>query len=126
MTAHLLPSSHLPSDTMDTFHPSYLDEIANAVRGPAVQLAIDMRIEQIVKYGHDAEHDAMQAIDALPRLAAERLIHARDQILATGERRNLPVAKLNLARAAAMCLAAIDRIDVVLDAESKKQRELGL
>lgn len=126
MIEHPKPSSFLPSDTMDTFHPSYLDEIANAVRGPAVQLAIDMRIEQIVKYGHDAEHDALQPIDALSRLAAERLIHARDQILATGERRNLPIARLNLARAAAMCFAAIDRIDVVLDAEATKQRELGL
>jgi hypothetical protein len=128
MTAHPLPSSYLQppkGDPLDQFNPGYLDEIANAIRGPAVQAAIDMRIEQIVRYGHDSEHDDMQPLFHLPRQARERLIAAIEQIEGTGEKRQLPAARKNLARVAAMCMAAIDRLDRATVAEAK-QRELGL
>jgi hypothetical protein len=104
------PSSLCPAEIL--FCPSALDEIDNAARGPAVRAAVDMRIEQIVKHGHDAEHDSMLPVDELPRLARQRLAAAIEQISGTGEKQNLPVARKNLARTAAMCMAAIDRIDV--------------
>jgi hypothetical protein len=128
MTAHPLPSSYLvppKGDPIDQFNPGYLDEIANAIRGPAVQAAIDMRIEAIVRFGHDSEHDDMQPIQHLPRQARERLIAAIEQIEGTGEKRQLPAARKNLARVAAMCMAAIDRLDRATAVETK-QRELGL
>ena len=125
MTEHPRPSSYLRNPT-DLFNPAYLDELANAIRGPAVQAAIDMRIEQIVRYGHDAEHDDMQAIDRLPHLARERLIAAIEQIAGTGERQHLAAARNNLARTAAMCMAAIDRLDRAIAAQAKKQAELRL
>jgi hypothetical protein len=124
VSAHPLPSSYLvppKGDPMDQFNPGYLDEIANAIRGPAVHAAIDMRLEQIVRFGHEAEHDDMQPLFHLPRQARERLIAAIEQIEATGEKRQLPAARKNLARVAAMCMAAIDRLDRVAAAEAKQQ-----
>jgi hypothetical protein len=89
-------------------------ELARALAGPASRLVAEMRLEQILKHGHDAEEDAMQPIDRLPRLAHERLIRALDHIRGTAQSRNLAVARLDLGRAAAMCLAAIDRIDLAM------------
>lgn len=103
------------------FHPSYLDEIANAIRGPAMQATIDMRIEQIVRHGHDSEHDAMLPIDRLARDAAGRFAAAVDHMSGAGERRDLAAARRVLVRAAAIGLAAIDRIDMAIAVEAKKQ-----
>lgn len=133
MTQHPLPSTYLrPSsigdgDAADAVSPliGMMDDVANAMRGPALQLAIDMRIEAIVRYGHDAEHDAMQPIDELPRLARKHLTEAAERISGTGQVRQLPAARRSLARAAALCLAAIDRLDAAMAAETKQQ-ELGL
>jgi hypothetical protein len=63
----------------------------------------------------------MQPLFHLPRQARERLIAAIEQIEATGEKRQLPAARKNLARVAAMCMAAIDRLDRVAAAEAKQQ-----
>ena len=121
MTGHPKPSSFLTDEqALDTFNPSYLDEIANANRGPAVQAAIDARIEQIVRYGHDAVHDADLAIDYLPRQARDRMLHAIEQLTGVSDKQNLPAARKNIARAAAICLAAIDRLDLVLDAKERQ------
>jgi len=126
MTHYPLPSSFLrppAGDPLDQFNPAYLDEIANAIRGPAVQMVIDTRIEQILRYGHDAEYDAMQAIDALPRKAREYLIAAIEQVAGVREHRQLPAAVRNLARTAAICLAGIDRLQAVIAAEQAKQQQ---
>lgn len=109
----------------DTFNPSYLDEIDNAIRGPAVRGAIDMRLEQLLKHGHDAEHDMMLPIDQLPRLARERTAMAIEQISGTGEKQNLPVARKNLLRAAAICLAAVDRLDAAMTPAETAEVEHG-
>src|SRR5688572_1972686 len=108
-------------DPRDFYHPSMLDEIDNAIRGPAVRGAIDMRLEQLLKHGHDSEHDMMLPLDQLPRLARERAIMAIEQISGTGEKQNLPVARRNLLRAAAICLAAVDRLDVVMKAKEGEE-----
>lgn len=93
-----------------------LDELLAALKGPALQLVLDARVEQIAKHGHDREHDEMLAIDRLPRLAREMAGMAND-LLGHDERRNLPVARRRLARCAALCMAAIDRIDMVKGVE---------
>jgi hypothetical protein len=94
-------------------------ELARALSGPAARLVGEMRLEQILKFGHDAENDSMLPIDRLPWLARERMVRAMDLIRATGEGRNLAVARKDLARAAAMCLAAIDRLDLAMRLEDE-------
>jgi sugar phosphate isomerase/epimerase len=94
-----------------------LPSLIAALQGPAVRLALEMRLEQIVRHGHDAEADAMLPLDHLPRQARDRLVAAIEQISATAEKRNLPVAMKNLARTAALCLAAIDRIRPIVERE---------
>lgn len=137
MTEHPLPSSYIPPNSAPSDPPAeegfdpgpqlkLMDEVVKAIRSDAIQMAIDARMEQIVKHGHDSDHDSMQPIDALPRLAADYLCHARDQIMATGERRNLKVATRNLARCAAMCFAGIDRLKAAIAAEEAKGRQEGL
>lgn len=124
MTAHQLPSTYLKppaGDAVDLFEPSYLDDIANAIRGPAVEAAIDARIEQILRFGHDSERDSMLPIGELPQLARKHVSEAIERISATGEKRHLPGARKSLARAAALCLAAIDRLGLATAAEAKQQ-----
>lgn len=133
MTAHPLPSSYLRIATLpfdaepqrDGPVIGLIDEVANAIRGPAVQLAIEMRIEAIMRFGHGAEHDAMLPIGELPTVARKYLVEAAERIGGSEEKRSLPAARKSLARAAALCMAAMDRLDAAIAAEAK-QRELGL
>ncbi len=91
-------------------------EIQEAIVGETIEALKAARIEQIGKHGHDAEHDAMLPIDQLPRLAQGRIVHALDQIQAFAGARNLPAARLNLLRGAAILLAAVDRLAPVIAA----------
>lgn len=88
-------------------------ELLAAIQGRAVRAVLEARIEQIVKHGHDREHDAMLSIVRLPDLAIEVARIARSRIGVTGTDRNLVAARRGLARAAAICLAAIDRLDMI-------------
>lgn len=88
-----------------------LGELLEALQGAAVRDVLAMRIEQIVKHGHDAERDDMMAIDFLPREAASRLQAAVDRLRGLEGVRNIPAARLGLVRATAMALAAIQRLD---------------
>lgn len=101
----------LPRLAMD-FPMARVGELLAAIQGPALRAVLDARIEQIVKHGHDAEHDQMQPIGQLPKLARETAAMAMDT-LGGDERRNIPVARRRLARAAAICMAAIDRLDMI-------------
>lgn len=94
------------------------DELLNAAHGPAVRAAVEMRIEQIAEHGHTREADSDLPLDHLPREMQRRVAAAVDRIRGTGERRNLPAARLALVRAVAMGLAAIDRLDLVLKREN--------
>lgn len=85
-------------------------ELLAALQGPAVRAVLEARIEQIVKHGHDATHDADLPIGWLPRHAREMMQMALDCLHPV--KPDLPVARRRVARAAALCLAAIDRIDV--------------
>lgn len=102
------PTSSPPSPAGSTTSGRDL-ELVNAAFGPAVRAAVAMRIVQL-EHGHDREADSMLAIDQLPRRAREFLSAATEQM--TGEKRHLPAARRNLARTAAMCFAAIDRLDL--------------
>lgn len=95
-------------------------ELTFAVMGPAARLVAEARAEQIFKHGHDREADAMQPINGIPRRAKERLQAAIEQIEGTGAIRNLPVARRNLARVAAMCMAGIDRLDLAMKLEEQE------
>lgn len=128
MTEHPHPSTYLRPQSIgdeaaETASPliGLMDDVANAIRGPAVQAAIEARIEQVVRYGHDSEHDAMQPIGALPELARKELVMTAERISGLGERRQLAAARKSLARAAALCLAAMDRLDSAIAAEAKQQ-----
>ncbi|MGZ8286114.1 MAG: hypothetical protein ACXW27_08980 [Allosphingosinicella sp.] len=95
-------------------------ELAHAAAGPALQDVLRFRIDQIVVHGHDAEADSMMAIERLPLQAREFLIAAVEQITGVRGEQALPVARKNLARTAAMCLAAMDRLDVAMRSRSEE------
>jgi hypothetical protein len=87
------------------------EELLAALQGPAMRSLMHMRIEQIVKHGHTAENDLMLPILWLPKQARDHAQIACERIGVTGRDRDLELAKRALARSAALCLAAIDRID---------------
>jgi hypothetical protein len=91
------------------------DELIAAVAGDALRATVHMRVEQIVKHGHTVEGDAMLPIGMLPREAKDRVISAIEAIGVTGRDRDLGLAMRRLDRAAALCWAARDRIQVALD-----------
>jgi hypothetical protein len=92
------------------------EELLAALQGPAMRAVCAMRVEQIVKHGHTAENDEMLPILWLPKQARDHAQIACDRVGVTGKDRNLEAAKLSLARTAALCLAAIDRIDAAMKA----------
>jgi hypothetical protein len=90
------------------------EELLAAVSGPALKAVLEMRIEQIVKYGHTVENDAMLPLLWLPRQAADYARIACDRVGVTGKDRNLNAAIKALVRSAALSLAAIDRIKAAI------------
>jgi hypothetical protein len=95
------------------------DELLAALQGPAMRAVMEMRVEQIVRHGHTAENDAMLPIGWLPRDAQDTVQAARDLMIAGPERRDLGTARRRLVKAAAILLAAIDRLDGAIAAEPK-------
>lgn len=93
------------------------EEILSALRGPAVRSVLEVRVEQMVKHGHTAEHDAMLPIGWLPNEARQTILAATDVLCGIQERRDLKVGRRRLVKAAAMLLAAIDRLDAANPAE---------
>jgi hypothetical protein len=91
------------------------DEMLAAIQGPTLKAVLAMRIEQILKHGHTAENDLMLPILWLPKQAKDQALAATEAIGVTGNGRDLALAKRRLARAAALCMAAIDRIDAAVE-----------
>lgn len=89
------------------------EELLAAISGPALNAVLEARIEQIVKHGHTPAQDAAMPLKVLPHHARSMILDATD-LMDPGCRRNLTVARRRIAKAAAMLLAAIDRIDVEL------------
>jgi hypothetical protein len=88
------------------------EELRALVTGPAVRAVLEARIEQVVKHGHTPAKDAELPIKHLPAHARSMIVDTLD--LLEGPRRNLVVGKKRLAKAAAMLLAAIGRVDFEL------------
>jgi hypothetical protein len=87
------------------------DELLQALTGPAVRAVLLIRAEQIAKHGHDREYDSMLPLVHLPKRAKWFASASIEHITGTGQVRDLRMARVRLAKAAALCLAAIDRLD---------------
>ncbi len=80
----------------------------------ALQDVLNARLEQIQRWGHSDEADAMLPVTELPRLARDRVLAASEQLALRG-RDGLPIARDQLVKAGALILASIDRIDMALN-----------
>lgn len=89
----------MPSD------PSH-DPIATGGLGDVLR----ERIRHATDLGYDRDHDDALPVDWLARQAGNRMTIAIDR-LASGPRRDLAGGRKSLVQAAALALAAIDRID---------------
>jgi hypothetical protein len=86
------------------------EELLAALTGPAMRAIMEMRIEQIVKFGHTAETDVMHPITWLPKQTIDQAQMAHARIGVTEAGRNLPAAMKASARAGACAAASIDRV----------------
>jgi hypothetical protein len=75
-----------------------------------VAMMLGQRIEQIEKHGHDDTADAARSPADLLAIGKRFLQEAAD-LTHPGERRNLEVAQIRCARAGAMILAGMRRIE---------------
>jgi hypothetical protein len=89
---------------------AFADMLVAAVTGEPLRATVRMRVEQIVRHGHTPDTDEMLPIHQLVADAQEMAGLARSAIGVTGTDRNLDAAEKRLARTAALCWAAIDRI----------------
>ena len=85
-------------------------DLPPAVPLGALEDIMSMREEQIVKFGHTPEQDAMLPAHYLPKEARAYLDHAIDELMIGPEGWEARARK-RLIRAAALILAAIDRLD---------------
>lgn len=108
--------AHAGAATLDQ-----VDELVEALQGAAVRDVMAMRVEQIVKHGHNGERDAKKPVGELSRLALQFGHEACQLIEAGPERRDLAAARRKLIRQGAATLAAIDRVD----AEIRKEKADG-
>lgn len=86
------------------------DDLVAIVTGPALKAVVLARVEQVAKHGHTPARDADLPIKHLPHHARSMIIDTVD--LLEGPHRNLVVARRRLAKAAAMLMAAVDRVDI--------------
>lgn len=88
-------------------------------KGDAVRLVAQMRLEQITKFGHTDEADANEPVNRLPKFAREEINAALEDLMMPRET-GIPLAYKRMAKAAAMLLAGMDRIQPELN---RLQRE---
>lgn len=93
------------------------DELLAILTGAAVRSVLETRVAQVVEHGHTLEGDLGMPTGWLVNEARADLALALDLINAGPARRDLPRARKRVARAAAMCLAAIDVLDAVIQRE---------
>lgn len=87
--------------------------------GPSLQATLDARLEQ-VKAGHDSEADDAQPTERLLAVADRYIVNTRE-LVGPGTYRNLPVAEKRIARAAAVLLAAYDRVRREREREEREE-----
>jgi hypothetical protein len=90
---------------------TWSDDRTTILEGPALASVIEARLAQI-DHGHTSERDMDTVIDFLPRQARDFIVIAIDCIRADMSPQDLPRARKKLAQAAALCLAALDRLAV--------------
>lgn len=83
--------------------------IQQAIASPNIAAILEQRIAQIERHGHDPRADAARPPDHLPRLALDYVQGALDHIR-RGASRDGEIARSRLVKAAALCLAAADRL----------------
>jgi hypothetical protein len=94
---------------------SLQDELLAAVTGSALRAVVAMRVDQIAKHGHTAEDDGMLPPASLLNTAKSILTSAI--ALTSGYDRDLSELERGqrcAAKAAAMCMAAHDRIGLAI------------
>ena len=98
--------------------------LARVMRGDALCLVNKIRIEQITKHGHTDDADAMEPISRLPKRARDMVNHALEDLLMPKET-GIPLAYKHMAKAAAMLLAGMDRIEPELRRIEASQSRAG-
>lgn len=93
------------------------EELLAVLQGPAVRDVLRIRAEQIVEHGHSLADDLVYPRCWLVNDAKGRLAAALDNINAPPPKRDLPLARRRIARAAAVLLAALDVLDAVIAEE---------
>ncbi|HEY0149882.1 MAG TPA: hypothetical protein VGB70_12875 [Allosphingosinicella sp.] len=97
-----------------------LDELINAVSGPAVRAAIDRRIEQAVKHGHSRAADLRLPVKQLVKEARDRLNAALELLDSVSlERRQQALLKVEIALG--LGLAAHDRVSADIGKASREE-----
>jgi hypothetical protein len=92
-------------------------EFRAVLESRAIGLVIDARLSQLAR-GHSADADAALPVHALPAKAKEFAQIAGECCQPWNGETNLPRARKKLAETAALCLAAIDRIDREIGADA--------
>lgn len=90
-------------------HP---DAFRRVVECPHLGAVIRERVAQLDAHGHMPEADAELPLHALPHKALDYLQIALECTQGIRGQRDLPRARKKLAQAAALCLAALDRLDL--------------
>lgn len=90
---------------------SQADALLALVTGPALKTLVAARV-QLFLAGHTPENDEMLPLQLLPDEARRQAANAVNAIGLTMQDRDLALAEANLAQAAALCMAAIDRLRV--------------
>lgn len=88
-----------------------VEEVLAALTGAAVAASLEARFDQIVRRGHDGEHDDGHALTWLPKIARDYASIAVDRLGGVEGQRNLPKGRQRLADLAALAMASLDRLD---------------
>lgn len=87
--------------------------------GASLQATLEARMQQI-RAGHDSDADDAQPTERLLAVA-DRYIVSTLELVGPGHYRNLPVAEKRIARAAAVLLAAYDRVRREREREEREE-----
>lgn len=77
------------------------------------------RLEQVTRFKHSDESDALEPLDWFARKARDYCGDAIDHARRGGDPEQLRIARLKLVKAGALILAGIDRLDMVLDRQQE-------
>lgn len=87
------------------------DDLVALVTGPALKATVAMRVGQVVRHGYTPDGDLMLPIGLLVTETITHAQRARAAIGTTEADRDLVAARQYLASTAALCWAALDRLD---------------